>query len=92
MQIGMIATLAHHVLSDASQGVAVSGSALWWANLLGGPSGWILLGLVDGLIFGACAWLARRFWLGLLFLPPVLFAIGGIVGAALLGNPIGFFG
>ena len=93
MQIGMIATLAHHVLSEVSQGMGtVSASALYWAKLLGGPLGWLLLGVADALVFVACAWLAKRYWLGLLFLPPVFIAIGGVLGAWLLGNPVGFFG
>jgi len=93
MQIGMIATLAHHVLSEASNGTAVvTASSLYWANLLGGPLGWLLLAVADVLVFALCAWFARRYWLGLLFLPPAFFAIGGAIGAWLLGNPIGFFG
>ena len=93
MQIGMIATLAHHVLSQVSQGTGtVSASSLFWASLLGGPLGWLLFGLADAIVFAVCAGLAKRYWLGLLFIPPVLFAIGGAVGAWLLGNPIGFFG
>jgi hypothetical protein len=45
-----------------------------------GPTG-IFLGLaaVDGAILALCAWLARRYWVGFIYLPPVLYLGFGIV-------------
>jgi len=41
-----------------------------------GPALGIILVIIDGLIFWACYRLARRYWIGLLFVP--LFAVGAL--------------
>jgi len=39
-----------------------------------GPLGiFLILAAFDALVFAACAWAARRYWVGLLFLPPAIY-------------------
>jgi len=43
-----------------------------------GPVGlFLLFAIGDALIFALFAWFARRYWIGLLFVPPLLYLAGG---------------
>ncbi|MDZ4168310.1 MAG: hypothetical protein U1E26_01455 [Coriobacteriia bacterium] len=45
-----------------------------------GPAGIIvLLGVIDALIFAVFVGASRRYWLGLLFVPPLLYMLGAFV-------------
>jgi len=57
-----------------------------------GPLGIVLvLAVFDAVVFAACAWAARRYWVGLLFVPPAIYLattfalfiglVGGSAGA-----------
>ena len=58
-----------------------------------GPVGIVItLSVVDLAIFVACAWAARRYWIGMLFLPPAIYLaitfalfIGLVGGSAAVG-------
>ncbi len=60
-----------------------------------GPLGiFFVLAVLDAVVFGVCAWAARRYWVGLLFLPPAIYLattfalfiglLGGSAAAALI--------
>ena len=39
----------------------------------------VSLSVVDALVFAAFAWASRRYWLGLLFIPPLLYLLAAFV-------------
>lgn len=51
-----------------------------WASVLGPVGLAALLGLIDAGLLGLFVWLGRRYWVGLAFVPPVLYlGIGSVV-------------
>ena len=63
--------------------VATSGQALPAGLRLAhaiGPFGlFALFSIGDALVFALFAWFAKRYWIGLLFVPPILYLAGGFV-------------
>lgn len=79
--VGQIATVLAMAPGAVAfyRGAATAPGMVSVASTLGWPG--ILLGLVllDTAILGLCLWLARRYWVGIAFLPPVLYlGIGSI--------------
>lgn len=95
VQIGFAVTVAPLVLSLYDQAGLTLPMVLSVARTLGPLGIIVVLGLLDALIFALCAAAARRYWVGLLFVPPAIYLaitialfsafLGGSVSAALVG-------
>jgi hypothetical protein len=46
---------------------------LSWAQVLGPIGIFLVIAVLDGLIFALCVWASKRFWIGLLFMPPAFY-------------------
>lgn len=75
-QIAFILSITPAVLSAAHSAGTALPPLLALAESLG-PWG-LLFGFAigDALVFALFAWLARRYWIGLLFVPPILYLAG----------------
>ncbi len=58
-----------------------------------GPIGiFVALGVFDAIVYALCAWAARKYWVGLLFLPPAIYLAStfglfiGLVGGSAAGR------
>jgi hypothetical protein len=92
IEIGVALTIVPIMLLLFERASLASPPLLAFAETIG-PLGIILtIAVVDALIFGLCVWAARRFWVGLLFLPPAIYLamtlglfIGLVGGSAVVG-------
>jgi len=80
-QIAFIMTLTPIVVRLAERASATLPPLLAAGAALGPFGLFIVFAVGDALIFAAFAWLARRYWIGLLFVPPILY-LAGAFGAA----------
>jgi len=95
VQIGFVVTFTPVMLGLFEQAGLQLPSVLSLVQSLG-PLGVIaVLGIADVVIFALCAMAARRYWVGLLFVPPAIYLattfalfmgfLGGSAAAALVG-------
>ncbi len=61
------AAIAFHSEAGGTPWFVVAASSAGWFGLL------LSLIILDALILGGCLWLARRYWIGFAYLPPVLY-------------------
>lgn len=81
--VGQIMTLL--VVAPAAIEYAGTGNAfVGFVDSLGPLGFGAFLSVVDVLTFFAFAWLARRYWVGFLFLPPLVYLGAGSLALALL--------
>ena len=79
-QIAFILGLTPIVLGIVERSGAHIPRALVYARSLGPIGMFVLLAAGDALVFAAFALLARKYWVGLLFVPPILY-LAGAMGA-----------
>lgn len=61
-----------------------------WAARIGPVGLGAVLGIIDAVVLAGCLWLARRYWIGIAFLPPVLYlGIGSVVLWLLVSGVLG---
>jgi hypothetical protein len=95
VQIGFALTFSPLMLSLFVRAGLDLPFTLVWAQALGPLGIFAVLGILDAIIFALCVWASRRFWVGLLFLPPALYVVitfalfiglmGGSAAAGLVG-------
>jgi hypothetical protein len=95
VQIGFALTFAPLMLSLYEQKGIELPLMLAWAQALGPVGIFVVLSVLDALIFALCAWASRRYWVGLLFVPPAIYLaitfvlfiglVGGSSAASLVG-------
>lgn len=95
IQIGFALTFAPLMISlFEREGLELPFVQMWAQSL--GPMGiFLVLSVIDVLVFGLCAWVSRRYWVGLLFLPAAIYLaitfalfiglLGGSAAAGLVG-------
>jgi hypothetical protein len=75
-QIAFILSFTPIVLHmAATSGIALPG-ALAFANAIGPVGLFLLFAIGDALVFALFTWFGRRYWVGLLFVPPLLYLAG----------------
>jgi hypothetical protein len=92
VQIGFALTFAPLMISLFTQKGLELPLMLSWAQALGPIGIFLVLAVLDALIFVLCAWASRRYWVGLLFMPPAIYLattfvlfIGLVGGSAAVG-------
>jgi hypothetical protein len=95
VQIGFAVTVAPIVIGLYEQAGLELPSMLALAETLGPLGIIIVMGILDALVFGVCVLAARKYWVGLLFVPPAIYLattlalftafLGGSAAAALVG-------
>jgi hypothetical protein len=95
VQIGFALTFAPLMLSLFERGGLELPFMLVWAQALGPVGIFLVLSVIDVLVFAVCAWVSRRYWVGLLFLPAAIYLaitfalfiglLGGSAAAGLVG-------
>ena len=76
-QVAFILSFTPVVIHLAQASGATVPAALAVAKALGPLGLFLLFTLGDALIFALFAWFGRRYWVGLLFVPPILYLAGG---------------
>lgn len=79
-QIAFILSLTPIVLGLVARSGSEPPAALAFARTLGPIGLFFLFAIGDALVFAFFAWFARRHWIGLLFVPPILY-LAGAMGA-----------
>jgi hypothetical protein len=92
VQIGFALTFATLMLSLYERAGIALPFMLAWANVLGPVGIFLVLSVIDVVVFALCAWVSRRYWVGLLFLPAAIYLaitfalfIGLLGGSAAVG-------
>ncbi len=75
-QIAFILSVTPAVVAAAQSTDAPLPSLLSVADALYPVGLFFVFAIGDALLFAAFAWLARRYWIGLLFVPPILYLAG----------------
>jgi hypothetical protein len=75
-QIAFILSFTPIVLSVAEAAGAQLPAGLALADSIGPLGLFLLFAVGDALIFALFAWFAHRYWIGLLFVPPILYLAG----------------
>jgi hypothetical protein len=75
-QVAFILSFTPVVLQLAHTSGAAVPAALAFAGDLGPLGIFLLFALGDAAIFALFAWFGRRYWVGLLFVPPILYLAG----------------
>ena len=76
-QVAFILSFTPVVLGLAHRSGTVVPHALSIAGSLGPIGLFLLISIGDALVFAVFTWFARRYWIGLLFVPPILYLAGG---------------
>ncbi len=95
VQITFALTFAPLMLSLYAEKGLVPPLMLALAQTLGPLGIFAVLSVLDVLIFALCVWASRRYWVGLLFMPPAIYLattfvlfiglVGGSAAASLVG-------
>jgi len=95
VQIGFVVTVAPIVIGLYERAGLELPSWLAFAESLGPLGIIVVLGVLDALVFGVCVLAARKYWVGLLFVPPAIYLattlalftafLGGSAAATLVG-------
>jgi hypothetical protein len=89
-QIAFILSFTPVALRFAESNGATLGAGLELAQALG-PVGLLLVFAIgDALIFALFAWVARRYWVGLLFVPSILYLAGAFGAMWVFASSIAF--
>jgi hypothetical protein len=75
-QIAFILTFTPVVLAIAAESSTALPAGLQLASDLGALGLFAVLAIGDALVFALFVWFARRYWVGLLFVPPILYLAG----------------
>jgi hypothetical protein len=78
-QVALILSLTPIVLGMAATTGHALPEGLMLAQALGPIGLFALFSIGDALVFALFAWFAKRYWIGLLFVPPILYLAGGFV-------------
>jgi hypothetical protein len=75
-QIAFILSFTPIVLHAAAKAGAALPTGLAVAQALGPVGLFLLFAIGDALVFALFAWFAKRYWIGLLFVPPIIYLAG----------------
>jgi len=76
-QVSFILSFTPIVLRMAHESGAVLPAGLRFAQTAGPVALFALFSISDALVFALFAWFAKRYWIGLLFVPSILYLAGG---------------
>lgn len=76
-QVAFILSFTPIVLGMALASGQTLPAGLQFAHDLGPFGLFALFSIGDALVFAVFVWFARRYWIGLLFVPPILYLAGG---------------
>jgi len=76
-QVAFILSFTPIVLGMAESAGSALPAGLQMAKALGPIGLFALFSIGDAIVFAIFAWFARHYWIGLLFVPPILYLAGG---------------
>jgi len=91
-QIAFVMSITPAVLRVAENAGRALPSILVLVRDLGPIGLFTAFAIGDALVFAAFAWLARRYWIGLLFVPPILYLAGAFGALWIYATRVAFAG